>query len=80
MKMILDKYMQPESFVLNSDQTSQNTGGIMHSEWQLQEAKGNFSQLVKRLRVVTPSGYRTWQTHGSNSLGRRICAAHPPPG
>jgi prevent-host-death family protein len=21
---------------------------IMHSEWQLQEAKGNFSQLIKR--------------------------------
>ncbi len=23
-------------------------GGIMHSKWQLQEAKGNFSQLIKR--------------------------------
>ena len=22
--------------------------GILHNEWQLQEAKGNFSQLIKR--------------------------------
>lgn len=39
-------------------------GGIMQSEWQLQEAKGNFSQLVKRAaggeaQVVTVHGKPT---------------------
>lgn len=51
-------------FVLNSDQTGQNKVSIMRSEWQLQEAKGKFSQLIKQAaagdaQIVTVHGKPT---------------------
>ncbi len=51
--------------MVKSDQSGHNlTEKIMHSEWQLQEAKGNFSQLIKRAaagdaQVVTVHGKPT---------------------
>ncbi len=50
--------------MLKSDLSGQNNGKLMQSEWQLQEAKGNFSQLIKRAaagdaQVVTVHGKPT---------------------
>ena len=59
------RHGQSSGTVLYSDQTSQNNQGyIMRSEWQLQEAKNNLSQLIKDAangdaQVVTVHGKPT---------------------
>jgi len=50
----------------------------MHSEWQLQQAKGNFSQLIKRAaggdaQVVTVHGKPTAVVVSAEEYARLTC-------